>query len=489
MANIKISQYTPETTVQQGDLFDISEHIGGSNYQTRSITFDNLKRSMNTSTTQTGDYTLGVNDVRVDCDCTSNAIDITLPNIADSIGRLVCIKKTDSSTNVVTIAGDANIDGDANYTLNAEGSVIWLSGTTSQWEVVNERISINGDYVSIVVSNETEFVNAFTTIGNTLGGGNIILIDTITLTADRTLDHSGIRVLGNNNFIVFGAYKINVSSRVCEYENTYFQGPCVGLMTQMTQLFAMTNSTNATSSYTFNRCRWYNAVSQTNAGNIPVVGTGATHKGSFHLSLLNNFITSPSGISTAYFTINPTSSAPSGTDVFSLTVSTPGYAGELNLSYCSNYKPVGTPLTAGNFVYSDGSVNVVTSVLTGTKVFNAIAPGCFENQRTYADDNEIINIENDLLLIDDFSDQVVRKISPKDLVGSVVKVWEDDDITITSGVINHTLFAIPDVIIIRDSSDLPISLDIITAQTATSLTIDSLQTYNNAKIKLIKFNV
>ena len=52
----KISQYTSMTTLQSGDLMDISEDLGGS-YGSRSLTYSNLLTNLNADLT--GVVTLG----------------------------------------------------------------------------------------------------------------------------------------------------------------------------------------------------------------------------------------------------------------------------------------------------------------------------------------------------------------------------------------------------------------------------------------------
>lgn len=78
----------------------------------------------------------------------------------------------------------------------------------------------------IVVSNEAEFIAAFTTL-NAAGGGIIALDNTVTLTADRTLDHSSIEVWGTGNTLQFNNYVINITGTNALYKDITLSGTVV----------------------------------------------------------------------------------------------------------------------------------------------------------------------------------------------------------------------------------------------------------------------
>lgn len=82
-------------------------------------------------------YTVFPNDVIINCNCTSNAIAVTLyPAIA---GKTVTIKKTDSGTNTVTIypATGETIDGSASVTLTTANEYKTFAAHRKGWTVID----------------------------------------------------------------------------------------------------------------------------------------------------------------------------------------------------------------------------------------------------------------------------------------------------------------------------------------------------------------
>lgn len=82
-------------------------------------------------------YTVFPNDVIINCNCTSNAIAVTLyPAIA---GKTVTIKKTDSGTNTVTIypATGETIDGSASVTLTTANEYKTFAAYRKGWTVID----------------------------------------------------------------------------------------------------------------------------------------------------------------------------------------------------------------------------------------------------------------------------------------------------------------------------------------------------------------
>lgn len=88
------------------------------------------------ATSKTAAYSAAVNDL-VLANATTAAFTVTLPTSPTS-NAVIAVKKTDSSTNVVTIApgGTATIDGDATCTLSAA-----LAGVVLQYDGTNWRIT------------------------------------------------------------------------------------------------------------------------------------------------------------------------------------------------------------------------------------------------------------------------------------------------------------------------------------------------------------
>jgi len=76
----------------------------------------------NNISTKTAAYTVKAtdNDGTVLVDCTSGAVSITLPPVAQSLNLRVTIKKIDASANAVTVVG--TVDGTVNPTLSSQYS-------------------------------------------------------------------------------------------------------------------------------------------------------------------------------------------------------------------------------------------------------------------------------------------------------------------------------------------------------------------------------
>ena len=89
---------------------------------------------------KTAAYTVSTNDgdnVQVNTDATSGAVTITLYAASTNAGKIVTVKKTDSSANAVTIDGNASetIDGATTYPLTTQYNSATLVCTGSEWLV------------------------------------------------------------------------------------------------------------------------------------------------------------------------------------------------------------------------------------------------------------------------------------------------------------------------------------------------------------------
>lgn len=82
-------------------------------------------------------YTIGLTDDLVLANATAVGFTVTLPPVAEALGRVVRVKKTDAGGNVVTVDGNAaeTIEGSANKTITvqyqvrafySDGAVWWL---------------------------------------------------------------------------------------------------------------------------------------------------------------------------------------------------------------------------------------------------------------------------------------------------------------------------------------------------------------------------
>jgi len=89
-------------------------------------------------TSITSDTTLTVNDYLSLVDASSAAVTMTLPSAASTNGQQFIIKKTDSSSNTVTIDGNGSetIDGDTTLVINFQYDSATLVSDGTSWSIV-----------------------------------------------------------------------------------------------------------------------------------------------------------------------------------------------------------------------------------------------------------------------------------------------------------------------------------------------------------------
>tara|TARA_R110000868_G_scaffold62962_3_gene189957 strand:- start:10856 stop:12025 length:1170 start_codon:yes stop_codon:yes gene_type:complete len=87
-------------------------------------------------------YTALQTDQTIFCDATSGAITVNLPAAASSTGKVLTIKKTDSSTNAITLDGNASetIDGATTTTLNTQYESVKIVCDGSNWYIEKRHI-------------------------------------------------------------------------------------------------------------------------------------------------------------------------------------------------------------------------------------------------------------------------------------------------------------------------------------------------------------
>lgn len=90
------------------------------------------------TTSKTGAYTATDSDDVILCSASGGAFTITLPTAVGISGRVYHIKKTDSSTNAVTIAGNGSetIDGATTQTLTIQYESMSVVSDGSNWSVL-----------------------------------------------------------------------------------------------------------------------------------------------------------------------------------------------------------------------------------------------------------------------------------------------------------------------------------------------------------------
>ena len=90
------------------------------------------------TTSKTTAYTATSSDYLIACDASGGAFTVTLPAVSGAAGLVLHIKKTDSSTNSVTVDGDSSetIDEGTTAELSAQYESIMLVCNGSTWHVV-----------------------------------------------------------------------------------------------------------------------------------------------------------------------------------------------------------------------------------------------------------------------------------------------------------------------------------------------------------------
>ncbi len=79
-----------------------------------------------------------LNDGWLLCDATSGPLTITLPDAADAAGHAFVFKKIDATASPVTIAGDANIDGQASFTLAQQYNALTILSDGIRWNIQSQ---------------------------------------------------------------------------------------------------------------------------------------------------------------------------------------------------------------------------------------------------------------------------------------------------------------------------------------------------------------
>lgn len=94
--------------------------------------------SANVTTQTSATLTLDASHWTVLCDCTSNAITITLPAAASHTGRIYNVKKIDSTANAVTVDGNGSetIDGATTQTISIQYNSIMIQSDGSNWHIL-----------------------------------------------------------------------------------------------------------------------------------------------------------------------------------------------------------------------------------------------------------------------------------------------------------------------------------------------------------------
>jgi len=104
------------------------------------------------------------------CNASSNPITVTLPVASTCEGVMFTVKKTDSSTNIVTISrsGSDLIDGATSHTISQQYVTLAVQSDGSNWYIV----SLDRDY-ELLQAEVTARMDADSTLASMISGGNV----------------------------------------------------------------------------------------------------------------------------------------------------------------------------------------------------------------------------------------------------------------------------------------------------------------------------
>ena len=136
--------YAKHTGTHTGDLILMENSSGTDLFRVDkdgNITATSITANVSVTTpytTITGDTTVTTSNEVVFANATSGAIDVTLYLAASNGGKTLTIKKTDSSTNAVSIlrAGSETIDGATSSILYRQNESVTLISDNSNWFIV-----------------------------------------------------------------------------------------------------------------------------------------------------------------------------------------------------------------------------------------------------------------------------------------------------------------------------------------------------------------
>lgn len=89
-------------------------------------------------------YDVSVDEAIILADATSDPITLNLPAAADAAGMVLCVKKTGTGVNAVTLDPNASeqIDGGGTYAdLDAAGDVVEIVCDGTEWHILNSTIA------------------------------------------------------------------------------------------------------------------------------------------------------------------------------------------------------------------------------------------------------------------------------------------------------------------------------------------------------------
>lgn len=99
-------------------------------------------RNVDAVAAKTANYTATASDDTISCDSSGGTFTVTLPTAASITGKVYTIKKTDSSTTVVTIGTTSSqtIDGVTSMTINQQYDFVRVQSTGSAWNIIGKSL-------------------------------------------------------------------------------------------------------------------------------------------------------------------------------------------------------------------------------------------------------------------------------------------------------------------------------------------------------------
>lgn len=145
------------------------------------------KGILNAIATKTSNYTLGANDYFINANASGGALTITLPPAASHSGRVYVVKKTDSSTNAVTIDGDASetIDGRTTYKLTRQYDALIFQSNGSAWYIANKNPRKYG--IIVDADGTGDYTDIQSALDAVPSGGGLVTVKAGTYTITSTL--------------------------------------------------------------------------------------------------------------------------------------------------------------------------------------------------------------------------------------------------------------------------------------------------------------
>tara|TARA_R100000808_G_C2140687_1_gene148502 strand:+ start:8 stop:1369 length:1362 start_codon:yes stop_codon:yes gene_type:complete len=273
----KISQYTSMTTLQSGDLMDISEDLGGS-YGSRSLTYSNLLTNLNNDlaipTVGATQYQVPyVNTGATDFDYSANLtydgsiMTLVSPLLINTNNEL---RLGSNTANYNALKSPTGMGSNLTYTLpsaypTSTGQVLASTTTgTMTWED-------NAEPIVKYATDEAELTAAFASLNASGTGGIVKLGGDITLTGNISLDFgAGIELWGGNNYINATASNFTVTFVGAKFsvKDVIFNGSSKNLSATGGSADDTTNMlifNSALTTFTsFQNCTFSNLVGSTN---------------------------------------------------------------------------------------------------------------------------------------------------------------------------------------------------------------------------------